>query len=55
MDLIRDYASAIAKARDNCYFKIFSKSGFTDALYEKEKVGDVSLVSIEELYNVRTR
>ncbi len=55
LDLIRDYASAIAKARDKCYFKIFSKSGFTDALYEKEKAGDVSLVSIEELYNVRTR
>lgn len=50
LDLIRDYASIITTANDECYYYIFSKSDFTSGLVEKAKKGEVTLISLEEIY-----
>lgn len=50
LNLIRNYASLFTNANDKCYYYIFSKTGFTDALLEKQKKGEVKLVTMEELY-----
>ena len=51
LNLIRVYASLFTNANDECYYYIFSKSGFTDALLEKQEKGEVRLVTLEEMYN----
>ena len=50
LNLIRNYASLFTNANDECYYYIFSKTGFTDALLEKQKKGEVKLVTMDELY-----
>ena len=50
LDLIRAYASVLANANDECFYYIFSKAGFTDALLEKQKQGEVMLVTLDEMY-----
>ena len=51
LNLIRAYASLFTNANDECFYYIFSKSGFTDALLEKQDKGEVQLVTLEEMYN----
>ena len=50
LNRIRSYAEAFTTSNDACYYSIFSKSGFTDALREKQQNGEVILVTLEELY-----
>lgn len=49
LDLMRDYAAAFGKGERYHYY-IFSKSGFTLALRECEERGEVTLVSLEDMY-----
>ena len=37
-------------AADECFYYIFSKSGFTSSLQDKQQMGEVTLVSIEDMY-----
>ena len=50
LDLIRNYASVFTNANDACFYYIFSKSGFTEALLEKQKNGEVVLITMDEIY-----
>ena len=52
--LIRSYASIFADARDHCYYYIFSKGGFTDALRKCADNDEVTLITLEELYRADT-
>lgn len=49
LQLIKNYASVFRKDGIFHYY-IFSKSGFTDALLEAEKRGEVKLLTLEDLY-----
>lgn len=49
LELIRDYASVFGKGL-NYYFYIFSKSGFTEGLLEASKRGEVTLVTLRDMY-----
>ena len=51
LDRLRDYAALFTTAADECFYYIFSKSGFTSSLLEKQEQGEVKLVSIEEIYS----
>ena len=48
--LIQYYASLFTNATDECFYYIFSKSGFTEALLEKQEKGEVRLITLEEMY-----
>ena len=48
-DLLRDYASVFGK-KNNYHYYIFSKGGFTDGLLQAQEHGEVSLVTLEDLY-----
>ncbi len=50
LELIRSYAAIFTTAHDTCYYYIFSKGGFTGELKRREKAGEVTLVSLDELY-----
>lgn len=50
LNVIRAYASLFTNANDECFYYIFSKSGFTDALLKKQDKGEVTLVTLEEMY-----
>ena len=50
LNLIRAYASIFTNANDECFYYIFSRSGFTDALLEKQDEGEVRLVTLGEMY-----
>ncbi len=50
LELLREYANAFGKG-SKYHFYIFSKSGFKKGLYEKEEKGEVTLVSLEDMYN----
>ena len=51
LDLLHQYTAAFTNADDSCFYYIFSKGGFTDGLWEKQESGDVSLVSLEDMYS----
>ena len=51
LDLMREYTNLFSTANDDCYYCIFSKSGFTGGLMNKQHQGEVSLITIEEMYN----
>ena len=53
LNVIRAYASLFTNANDECFYYIFSKSGFTDALLKKQDKGEVTLVTLEEMYLVK--
>ena len=55
LDLLKEYASLFATANDECYYYIFSKSGFTSGLLERQQQGEVTLVSIDEIYGLGRR
>ena len=50
LNLIRAYTSIFTNANDECFYYIFSKSGFTDALLEKQDKGEVRLVTLEKMF-----
>lgn len=50
LDLMKDYAAHFTTPNDECRYYIFSKSGFSRGLLEKQKQGEVKLVSIEQMY-----
>ena len=50
LDLIEDYASVITSSKDQCFYYIFSKGGFTEGLKSLAAEGAVELVTLDELY-----
>ena len=50
LELIREYAAAFVSGNDICHYCIFSKSGFTESLYEKQRKNEVSLITLEDMY-----
>ena len=52
-DLLKNYASLFTTADDECFYYIFSKSGFTSGLIEKQACGEVTLISLDQIYNIR--
>lgn len=51
LELIRHYASVFGRGSKYHYF-IFSKGGFTSALQELEEKGEVTLLTLDDLYKV---
>ena len=51
LKLIKDYASVFTDGKDDCFYYIFSKAGFTDALMKASAYGEVTLLSMEDIYN----
>lgn len=49
LELLRRYA-AVFRGDGTFHYYIFSKDGFTPALLEAEKQGEVTLLTMEELY-----
>lgn len=47
--LIQDYSAIFTSAKDDCFYYIFSKSGFTNGLNARAK--EVRLFTLEDLYN----
>ncbi len=50
LDLMQRYTALFTTAAGECFYYIFSESGFTGALLEKQKKGEVTLISLEEMY-----
>ena len=50
LELIREYASVFTSANDECFYYIFSKGGFTKGLLEAAAQGNVTLLTLEDLY-----
>ena len=50
LDRLRSSVSEFTSANDECYYYIFSKNGFTSELIEHQTRGEVSLVSLEDMY-----
>lgn len=55
LDLMREYTNLFSTANDDCYYYIFSKSGFTRGIINMQQQGEVSLVTIEEMYNKQSQ
>lgn len=50
LNLLKEYAEVFGKGR-KYYFYIFSKGGFTSGLREREKRGEVTLLTLEDIYD----
>ena len=50
LDLIKDYAAVAANRDDRCYYYIFSKSGFTENLRKLEQKGEVTLITLGDIF-----
>ena len=48
--LIRSYAANFTNTNDTSFYYIFSKSGFTDALKARAEKGEVTLLTLEDIY-----
>ena len=48
--LLQDYASAVTTPKDQCFYYIFSKGGFTKSLKMLEADGTASLLTLEDMY-----
>lgn len=48
--LIENYASLFTHNRDKCFYYLFSKSGFTKGLKEKQASGEAALFTLEDIY-----
>lgn len=51
LTLLKNYASVITTARDQCFYFIFSKGGFTERLKKIGNEGGVTLVTLEDMYH----
>ena len=49
LNLLKEYAEVFGKGR-KYHFYIFSKGGFTSGLKELEKNGEVTLLTLEDIY-----
>ena len=49
LELLRNYATAFGKG-DRYHYYIFSKGGFTDGLLDAQACGEVTLVTLDEMY-----
>lgn len=49
LELLRQYAAAFGKA-ERCYYYIFSKGGFTEGLAQAAQRGEVTLLTLDDLY-----
>ena len=49
LELIKDYASVFGKGNTYHYY-IFSKGGFTDGLLKAQKLGEVQLITLKDMY-----
>lgn len=47
---LRSHAALLADHNHACRFYLFSKAGFSGALLERQRLGEVRLVSLEEMY-----
>ena len=54
LELIEDYASVITSSKDQCYYYIFSKGGFSEGLRSLASEGAVKLFTLDELYESPT-
>ena len=50
--LLKEYASVFAINDDQCFYRLFSKSGFTEGLQERLKKEEVKLVSPDQIYQL---
>lgn len=50
LELLEDYASVFTTSKDQCYYYIFSKGGFTESLRKLQKTGAVTLLTLEDMY-----
>ena len=50
LERIREYAENFTSASDACWYYIFSKGGFTDGLKARAAAGEVTLVTLADLY-----
>jgi len=48
--LMKNYVSAFTTAQDECFYYLFSKSGFTQSLHDLEDKGEVVLISLRDMY-----
>lgn len=49
LELLRNYATVFGKG-DRYHYYIFSKGGFTDGLLDAQAHGEVTLVTLDEMY-----
>lgn len=49
LELLKSYAEAFGKGK-KYYYYIFSKGGFTDGLLKERMSGEVTLVTLDDLY-----
>ena len=49
LELLKEYAEVFSRGK-KCYYYIFSKGGFTDALIEYTEKEDVKLLTLEDIY-----
>ena len=54
LELLKQYAF-VFRANGQFRYYIFSKGGFSQALLEREKQGDVTLLTLEDLYSDRSK
>ena len=52
LELIKDYSSAFTTNNDTCHYYVFSKSGFTQSLLDAQERGEVTLITLKELYDI---
>ena len=51
LELLQEYASVFTTSRDQCFYWLFSKSGFSEDLTEDKKAGKVRLITLEQIYS----
>ena len=52
LELLQEYANVFTKNDDQCFYWLFSKSGFTEGLQERQKKGEVKLVTLDQMFAV---
>ena len=52
LSLIQEYASVFTSANDECFYYIFSKGGFTEGLKKAAEEGQVTLITLDDMYHI---
>ncbi len=52
LELIKDYASVFTDRNDECFYYLFSKSGFTDGLISLSANSEIKLITLDEMYAI---
>ncbi len=50
LELIQDYASVFTNANDECFYYLFSRSGFTKGLHELSDRKRIKLITLDDVY-----